>query len=369
MRRHPLVHAGWLETANRLRSGDADLRPTRTWLPVVAILAAIGVAISLGIRWWPLVLGVAELHLTAVGILAALQSSVLVHRGRRKWTAVYSSNWLSTLPITRRAVVGMIAMRSFLGPLVLLLLLIGVQLAAAALQGPEGLAFSLLAVCTAATLVGGLLGWCLPQRAPVQPSPVRMYAVISGGSAAATLAALSSWSVAQTKVWLQPRTLARLFLPAMLLLPLDVSGNVAVALLGVWALALYLFVLLRATVRVAQEGASWLRPTPLTFNRFAWAILRDPLLKQLQWTLMATAFLVALGCKPLAAVRVAEWWLAVVSVTSGIAVAHAYQSRSMRLKLVASVCTLAVIERFRQHLALPCALLFSAWQLRRVART
>ncbi len=92
----------------------------------------------------------------------------------------------------------------------------------------------------------------------------------------------------------------------MLLLPLDVSGNMAVALLGVWALALYLFVLLRATVHVAQEGASWLRPTPLTFKRFAWAILRDPLLKQLQWTLMATAFLVALGCKPLTAVRVAE---------------------------------------------------------------
>ena len=137
MRRHPLVHAGWLETANRLGSGDADQRLTRTWLAVVAILAAIGVAISLGIRWWPLVLGVAELHLTAVGILAALQSSVLVHRGRRKWTAVYSSNWLSTLPITRRAVVGMIAVRSFLGPLLLLLPLIGVQLAAAALQGPR----------------------------------------------------------------------------------------------------------------------------------------------------------------------------------------------------------------------------------------
>jgi len=180
---------------------------------------------------------------------------------------------------------------------------------------------------------------------------------------------LSRWTETQTRVWLQPRSLARLLFPAMLLLPMGTSANLAIAILSLWVLALYLLVLLRAMVHVARAGASWLQPTPLTFYRFAWSVARRPLCKQLQWTLLATVLLMALGCQPIVAARVAEWWLALVTVTSGVALGRAYHSKAMRLRLLVSVCAMAVLERFRQHLALPCALLISAWHIREATRT
>jgi hypothetical protein len=300
----------------------------------------------------------------------ALQASMLAHWARRKWTAIYSGNWLSTLPTTRRATLGAVALRSFLGPLLAWLVLTSaVLLSSRTVPGSGSLIAPWLATISVATVVGALLGWFLPYRNTDDMSLVTLHSLGSGPSGAPTLAGLSGWTAVQAGMWLRPRSLARLLLPAMLALPMDVSANVALALLFVWAVALYLLVLLRAMVHVARAGAAWLRPTPLTFHRFSWAVARYPLLKQAQWTLVAAGFLIALGCKPLLAVRVAEAWLALVSVTSGIALAHAYRSRSFRLKLLMSVCALAVVERFREHLVLPCALLIAGWQLRRAART
>jgi hypothetical protein len=308
-------------------------------------------------------------HLLTVNVLVALQASVLAHWGRRKWTAIYSGNWLSTLPVSRRQCARMVALRAFLASAPLLALPPAVVLLARLCAPRSGaITSALLTGIGIATAVGVLLGWYLPAREVRHSAPALPYAAASRASAVPRLVALSRWTETQTRVWLQPRSLARLLLPAMLLVPMD-SANVAIALLSLWVLAVYLLVLLRAMVQVAREGAAWLRPTSLTFYRFAWSVARRPLFKQLQWTLLATVLLVALGCQPLVAARVAEWWLALVSVTSGIALSRAYQSRAMRLRLLVSVCAMAVLERFRQHLALPCALVISAWHIREAART
>jgi hypothetical protein len=126
--------------------------------------------------------------------------------------------------------------------------------------------------------------------------------------------------------------------------------------------------LLRATVHIAGKASQWLRPTPLPFRRFAWAIVRYPLIKQVQWTATAGIILVAMGAAVTPTLRILEGWLAVVSVVSSIAVAHAYHTRSMRLRMLISVGILAVIEGVKDQLALPCALLFAGWQLHRAAR-
>ena len=366
--RHPLARAWGLEAINQLRRWWTGGKSPRSCLIAVVGGGAIGVAVLLAAHWWPLVLDVAAPHLITICMVVALQAAVLVHRGRHKWTAIYSNNWLSTMPVPCRAFTRMIALRSFLWPLVFLSLLALISLLADVTWHGH-LPLTLLLGCGVATMVGSLLGWWLPQqRVPESSRSPPIYAVTSGGSSLATLAGLSRWPGAQAKVCLQPRSLTRLLLPAMLTLHMDVSANVAVAVLAVWALTIYLFVLLRAIVQVAREGARWLGPTPLTLVRFAWAVGRRPALIQLQWTVIVTGLLVALGCKPIVVMRVAQWWLAVVSVTSSIVLTHSFQSRPMRLKLLASVCALAVIERFKQHLALPCALGISAWQFRKAVR-
>jgi hypothetical protein len=367
--RHPLMHTAWLEASNRLRASRAYARSRRARLVIPVVVASVGVSIPVGIRWLPALLQVADTHLATVSVLLALQASMQVHRGRRKWTEIYRSNWLSTVPVSRREFAAIVVLRAVLTPLVgLVLLTVLVLLAGIGIPRATGVELPLLAGSGIATVVGALLGWYLPHRDTKLSRPVPFYTVGAGARSGATLAGLSGWATAQAKVWLQPRLLARLLLPAMLALPMDVSANVAVALLFVWTVAVYLFVLLRATADAARRGAAWLRPTPLPFYRFAWAVARVPLMKQLQWTLIVSVLLVALGVKPLLAARAAECWLALVSVTSGVTIAQAYRSRTWTMNLLLSVSALAVLERVKEHTALPGALLISAWQLRKAAR-
>lgn len=367
--RGPLITALRLETANQLRSWYASDRRARTWLAAAVIAVVLGAVIALASQFSPALLRAVAPHLLTVNILVALQASVLIHLARRRWTGIYASNWLSTLPVSRRQCVRMIALRSLLScaPMLALAPTL-VLLARLSVPGSGAVAAVLLTGMGIATAVGALLGWYLPARDAQHSLAVPGDARGSGASPVPRLAALSRWTEIQARVWLQPRSLARFLLPAMLLLPLGVSGNAAIALLSLWVLALYLIALLRALVHVAREGASWLRPTSVTFYRFAWAVACRPLFKQLQWTFLATVLLVALGCQPLVAARVAEWWLALVTVTSGVALGRAYQSQTIRLRLLVAVCAMAVLERFKQHLALPCALLISAWHLRKAAR-
>lgn len=367
--RHPLVQALWLEARNRIRSSAAPGGQKRLWLALFALAGSMGVAITALARFVPSLLQEASVHMLTVSVLVALLASILVHRGRRKWTDVYASNWLSTLPIARGEVTRMVALRSCLAPgLGMVLLMLVVLIACMTARGANGTGPALLVSIGIAGLVGALLGWFLPHRDRGPPRPVLLHGTSQGARTDASLASLSTWATSQAKLWLQPRLLARILLPAMLALPMDVSANVAIALLTVWAIGIYLCVLLRATVEAARNGAAWLRPTPLSFRRFAWAIARTPVLKQVQWTLVAAVFLIALGCKPLWAVRAAEWWLALVTVTSGITIAQAHRSGAWRMRLLLSVSALALLERVRQHAALAGALIISAWHFRKAAR-
>jgi hypothetical protein len=347
--RRPLLNALWLETTNQ---------PLRLWLVTLATAAGAALALGFAARGaLPSLLRALASHAITVDILVALQASVLVHLGRRKWTLVYSSNWLSTLPLPRRSVTRMVALRSLLRltPVLGLMAVVPVSL-----LGGVGLA----------AVAGALLGWYLPRRESHEMHAVPLAASESQPSTAATVRPLGHWTSTQAKAWLQPRLLSRLLLPAMLALPMDTSANVAIALLAVWVLAVYLVVLLAATVHVARSAAQWLLPTPLTFYRLAWAVARRPVLKQLQWTAAAAILLVALGCEPTLAARVAEMWLAWVTLAVGVTLACGREPGNLRLRvrLIVSACAVALLERLRQHLALPGALLISACYLRRGAR-
>jgi hypothetical protein len=138
-----------------------------------------------------------------------------------------------------------------------------------------------------------------------------------------------------------------------------------IACLWLLIVGAYLLTLLLSTLHVAKQCATWLHSTPLSFGRFAWAIARGSLLKQLQWTILSGIVMAALSGRPAEAARIAEIWLATVSVASTIGLTSAYQARERGFKMIVSLGILAVIECVRHHAALPCAVLFSGWQLRR----
>jgi hypothetical protein len=304
-------------------------------------------------------------HLSAVSVLVALQASILVSRGRQRWHEFYAEGWLSGLPLKNAVRARMVAARS-LAPVFLIWSLLVIAILTT-LVFPSQRQTALIAV-TLASLGGAGLGWFLPRRGRPDDRDPGVFRVLTHPREGAALAALSYWVMAQARTWTQPRTLARLMMPAMLVLPMELSGNVALALLVVWVLIVYLSALLRAMVNVTYAGAQWLRPTPLGVGRFAWAVSALPLMKQLQWTLVMAALLIGLGCKPLMAVRVAEWWLALVSLTSGLSIASACRGWRVAPRFVISLAALALAERLKAHLALPCALLISLWHLKRAAR-
>jgi hypothetical protein len=332
-------------------------------------LGVVGLFFVLAVGWGSSILAVAGRHLLTVGALMTLQSSVLVHRSRHRWTRFYSENWLATVPITRRAQMSVIALRSFRWPLGILAaasLLVLLTEWLAKVPCSE-ITLSVLLACVAGTLAGAPMGWWVPHRETEIPRPGSVLARGASHTAAA-LSGISQWPLTQTKAWLQPRSIAR-FLFVAVALPGDTSGNIAVAVMWVLIVGVYLVVLLRATVHVAREGLMWLRPTPLSFGRFAWAVVRYSITKQVQWSGMAAITLIAMGADPVTTLRIAELWLATVSVASSIALTRAYHSPGLPLQMLASCAFPAVMETLRPHLALPCALLFSGWQLRKAARS
>jgi hypothetical protein len=358
IRRRPRLHAGWLERAAAGRGGRA-------------LAAVSAVAGTLALLWsqWPAIIEVLGPHAAIVALLAALQSSIWVQRGRQKWAARYADDWLSTLPATRRDRGQGIRLRTLVGPGVVALMLLGMTpLLEAAVPGSADATRQLLLGGGAAMLVGALLGLALPawkaEPAAAAASTTRGFSRPATG---AGLRALSRWPLLQTKLWFPPRLAARLVLPVMLLLPMGTSGNFAIALGGGWTLALYLLALLRATLFVAGEASRWLAPTPLASRRFAWAVGGRALGQQLQWTLIAAGLFIALGIRADLALRGAEAWLAIVTLTTSTALARASTPWKKGLRLVLSLCAVALLDRLRPWLALPGALAIVAWQWRRPA--
>jgi hypothetical protein len=255
--------------------------------------------------------------------------------------------------------------RSFaLSAFLFILLLVAVPMLARASPSAAAVTKRLLVTCAVAVFVGSLLGWWLPRRTPPSAAVPRSPVIGPPATGRASLGALAQWGTLQTQRWFKPRIISRLVAPAVLILPMGISANLALAVLGLWVISLYLLIMLRASVHVARSCAQWLQPTPIRPARLAWALGWLPLLKQLVWTLAAVLLLVALGVRPLIAARLAEGWLAIASLVSTLVLAQARGLRHLRLRALFSFGLLAVLERWRAQWVIPAALLISIWQLR-----
>jgi hypothetical protein len=274
------------------------------WKRSVALVAALLALVPMGV-------GFAASHVVISGVLIGLLVGLWVHRGRHVWADRYARGWLGALPVSRRSVTNVVAMRSVIWLAIVLVGFSGAALLAAAVP--------LFYACWAGALGGGALGWFLPHREAPAPRVAAVF-FVAPAETRGDLSALARWPLAYVKLWLQPRSVAPLLVPAALILPMGISGNLAIAVLFVFVVAIYLVMLLLATLRVAREGGQWLRTTPLSFRRFAWATLRNPALKHLQWTAISAVVLIVLGAKAPLVIRCAAGWLIVAAVVSYVAV-------------------------------------------------
>jgi hypothetical protein len=361
--RNPLLYLLWLEWRNLLQGTG---RSRRRALSLLVLLALVIVPALVGLAAiWPVLLPLAAPNSTAIGVLVALSSSMWTHGGRIRWTAFYLGGWVSTLPVRSSVRHRVIAVRSFaLSGVLIVVLLAALPLLNHAVSSASALTVRLLLTCAAALLVGSLLGWWLPARARLSSASPSRPMVLRQVGGRASLGALAQWGKLQTRRWFEPRIVSRLIAPAMLILPLGTSANLALALVGLWVIILYLLITLRATVHVARKGGDWLRPTPLRPARLAWAIGSLPLLKQLQWTLAAVLLLGVLGVRPLLAARLAEGWLAFATLAPTLVLAQARGVRHMRLRALFSFSLLVGLERWRSQWVIPAAALLCIWQLR-----
>lgn len=132
------------------------------------------------VRFGPWLLHVASMYLMVVAVLILLATSVWVHRGREKWTAAYSKGWLSTLPVTREALLGTVVMRSLAVPALIWLALSVATLVVAFVASPPISVGMLLIVGTASGIAGSMLGWWVPHRSATVAHPASQRAALAG---------------------------------------------------------------------------------------------------------------------------------------------------------------------------------------------
>ena len=193
-RRHALLMAWRLESKSLLRSRGL------LWAAALALVFMVSV--------YPM--SIASSHPISIDLAVALQAALLTRLGRRHFTEVYSTNWLSNLPLSRRQVSEVIVLRTLVGPTiawtVLSSALLWMQLVLPA--DARHVTTSLMGVSMAA-LCGSLLGWFVPRRG-ILPGPESAHAAIRlRAHDVPNLAALSHWVVAQTQQWLRPRAVSR----------------------------------------------------------------------------------------------------------------------------------------------------------------
>src|SRR5262249_54460929 len=83
---------------------------------------------------------------------------------------------------------------------------------------------------------------------------------------------LSYWAIAQGRVQFNPSVISRAVAPVLLAIPMGMEGQVVVAIVAGWVVALYVISLIVATLRAALAAAGWLAPTPIPLSRLPWPV-------------------------------------------------------------------------------------------------
>ena len=299
VRRRPLLLAGWLRLANRVRRPSLTRGTPRAWL-VGPRLWFVGMLAVLALAWL-ITRPEAAATLSFMGdrwvlgfVGAGIHAASSVSRRKPRLQAEQESSWLAALPY-RVSVPARIAFGFGVQLSLIALLCAGV---AAASPVPW------LDACTAwlgvfgGYVAGGPGGWFAHVFAP-KNAPGTQYAIVrrvrETWAVAPKLNPLSYWPVASARALANPQVSMRTMLFVLLALPMGTTGAEAIAVGAAWMVGLYVLLNLVATVRTAFAAGWWLRPTPVRPGRFMSVLTSRVLLIQVGIFAAALVAMAAIG--------------------------------------------------------------------------
>jgi hypothetical protein len=206
-----------------------------------------------------------------VVVVMAAHTAISIVRRKERMRTDRAQSWLAPLPnrLSERA-------RLFALPATELIVL-ALLLALACTSRSLSVQTAQTLILAALTGIGlGALAGLFTARASARKPEAWRHAIVRQPRAQwatdARLHPLSYWAVAQGRVQFNPGVISRTIAPVLLAIPLGTEGQVAIAIVGGWAVTLYVISLVVATVRTAVAAARWLAPTPIPLSRLLWHV-------------------------------------------------------------------------------------------------
>jgi hypothetical protein len=268
-----------------------------------------------------------------VAIAAALHALLFVTRRRTRLMREHAQSWLRAAPLPPNAFRVVAALRIALAVLVQLLIASGLLLGAAfATRRPVPTLIASLLWLIAGLLLGSLVGaiWRLhsvPRKKPAS----RVLFKPRSHAARPSFAGLSRWPIGKALAWHGPENTRVLFILAASSVPAGTSAWFGLIILAMWTLASYLVAVARAVPAVANDATVWLRPTPISFAAFAYAIARRAFVHQLIGTAVLGTVIFLLGGTFAHVAYAASLWVMLTVVVSVIVLRQRFFSRGTRL--------------------------------------
>jgi hypothetical protein len=363
--RHPLLLAEWIAAYNfvaRARSHAAVI--------IVSGVAAVGAlaVVLLTVRSRLVALFDILLNYRVLTMLAAAIYAVFAVAGRRRQAeSRYAQFWLAAAPIRQHSRVFTMLFVTLV-PLASQMLAVSALLALVGAVG--GVSSTIIVELTvwiaAAASIGAAVGWWSARRArAMQMEGSRYVAAVKHDSRTVpSTAGLAGWPLGQVRAWSRPENLRILLGVALLAVQAGSSAIVGLSVVAIWLLGGYLAGLLTAILHTSRDAALWLRSTPISFAKFAWAVSRRALLHQLLGTVFAAGLMIVLGAPPLMALYLAALWLTIILLACSIGLADSYRVRQPLLRMALSFAALAAVETREHGWSIPIAALIAMWQLR-----
>jgi hypothetical protein len=352
-------------------------RPRRLLASLVVGAAAIDglltIAQLMGARQLNVWLTYLESHASWLMLLAAVQAAITVARRRGQVGAALRDSWLSAAPRSAQTKRSSFILGVIWAPLAQLIIVIALVLLLHYAGQGDGEALRQLIVfivtgCGAGILVGAM--FTTKQRSADRPGSRYVPGKLAAHApASASLAALSRWPIASAFAWATPDTVRWPLMAAMLSVMSGSSALVGLGVVGFWMLIVYIATLFTSTVRVAREAALWLRSTPLSFGRFAFAIGGRSFAHQVVATaVIGACFALETGTVWKSLLFVSPW-IAFVMVAYVTTIGYAFSMRrGRRVTILVSAISIACVESLQRGTAVPLALAVCWWQFRLGAR-
>lgn len=226
-----------------------------------------------------------QTHCLSIGAALGIAFAVLIHERRQRSRAAAGRSWLAALPVSRRvARTERVLLES--APAVSMLILMAVcGVTACAIARARALPYpstpSPALILLAGASLGIVFGHVLPLPRPEELPPGSRYVPRARRARAAALTPslrpLGAWPIRRLFASARPRTVARITVPILLMVPMGTLAYGAMLIIGIAALAVAVATLALASVAVARDSRRWLAPLPLGNASLLRHVLPGPL--------------------------------------------------------------------------------------------